>query len=454
MPDESEDAGLELQKQSSADAETAEAGYRKTAKRILCLVLAIPVSAAGVWLLQQGAGYQGGSLLIGLGIQAAAGIVFVGALVLVAIGLLGMPSGAGTKGVDPLEEEAERRGLPTDPAAYQDGGVGVAATTRTTAQAELIAGALNAEGVPAWIDQANIARTLSLDALLPQGVRVLVPLGRLADAQAIQAKRAQNVQKAKALVNRAAARATQEECDAVIRDCTKAIELDPGNTRAYVYRGCAYVMRGGWHEAIADFAMVIDLNPESAWGYRSRGRTYIRTGEHAKAIRDLTKAIELRPEDDRAERATDHCVRGVALANQSDWNAAIRDYTKAIELDPNLAMAYCNRGDARNELGDYDAAITDSTKAIELDPNLAEAYLNRACAYAKVGEHDAAIEDLAKSIELNPADPEAYSSRAAEHFHRSDYDKAWADVKECQRLGGEVDPKFLAELRKASGREE
>ena len=89
MPDESEDAGLELQKQSSADAETAEAGYRKTAKRILCLVLAIPVSAAGVWLLQQGAGYQGGSLLIGLGIQAAAGIVFVGALVLVAIGLLG-----------------------------------------------------------------------------------------------------------------------------------------------------------------------------------------------------------------------------------------------------------------------------------------------------------------------------------------------------------------------------
>jgi hypothetical protein len=39
-------------------------------------------------------------------------------------------------------------------------------------------------------------------------------------------------------------------------------------------------------------------------------------------------------------------------------------------------------------------------------------------------------------------------------FHRRDYDKAWVDVKECQRLGDTVDPDFLAELRKASGREE
>jgi len=43
---------------------------------------------------------------------------------------------------------------------------------------------------------------------------------------------------------------------------------------------------------------------------------------------------------------------------------------------------------------------------------------------------------------------------AALHFRQRDYEKAWADVKECQRLGLEVPPEFLAKLRKASGREE
>jgi hypothetical protein len=36
---------------------------------------------------------------------------------------------------------------------------------------------------------------------------------------------------------------------------------------------------------------------------------------------------------------------------------------------------------------------------------------------------------------------------------KGEYDKARADLEACQRLGGEVDPKVLAELRKASGRE-
>ena len=48
----------------------------------------------------------------------------------------------------------------------------------------------------------------------------------------------------------------------------------------------------------------------------------------------------------------------------------------------------------------------------------------------------------------------AYLNRAVAYYYRRDYDKAWADVKACRRLGGEVFPVFLGELRKASGREE
>jgi hypothetical protein len=191
MSDEREDAGADAEGERPADTETADAEDWNTSKRILCFVLAAPVIGVGVWLLQVGFGYEGTSLVIGLGILMAAGVVFVGALVLVAIGLLGLPSGTGAKGVDPLEEEAERRGMPTDPEAYQDGGVGVAATWRTTTEAELIAAELNARDIPAWADQAYASTVLSHAqfALNPDGVRVLVPLGRLADAQEVLADR-------------------------------------------------------------------------------------------------------------------------------------------------------------------------------------------------------------------------------------------------------------------------
>jgi len=88
-----------------------------------------------------------------------------------------------------LEDRARSLGLPTDPEAYQDSGVGVAATARTTAEAELIAAQLNARDIPAWADQPYASTMLSHAqfAINPDGVRVLVPLGRLADARRVVA---------------------------------------------------------------------------------------------------------------------------------------------------------------------------------------------------------------------------------------------------------------------------
>ncbi len=92
-----------------------------------------------------------------------------------------------------LEDRARSLGLPTDPEAYQDGGLAVAATGRTTTEAELIAAELNARNIPAWVDQPYASTVLwhAQFALNPDGVRVLVPLGRLADAQRVLTERAE-----------------------------------------------------------------------------------------------------------------------------------------------------------------------------------------------------------------------------------------------------------------------
>jgi hypothetical protein len=78
-----------------------------------------------------------------------------------------------------LEKRAEELGLPTDPAAYQDGGVAVVATAMNLAEAETLTALLKVNDVPAWV-KAPLATLMVAE---PQMFSVLVPLGRLADAR-------------------------------------------------------------------------------------------------------------------------------------------------------------------------------------------------------------------------------------------------------------------------------
>jgi len=88
-----------------------------------------------------------------------------------------------------LERQAARQGLPDDPRAYQNGGLVAVATGRTEPEAALIAGVLNENDIPAWVDQPHASVTLwhAQPGLTREGVRVLIPLGRRADAEALVA---------------------------------------------------------------------------------------------------------------------------------------------------------------------------------------------------------------------------------------------------------------------------
>ena len=44
-------------------------------------------------------------------------------------------------------------------------------------------------------------------------------------------------------------------------------------------------------------------------------------------------------------------------------------------------------------------------------------------------------------------------SRGLAYYFKKEYDKSWDDIKKAQELGHQVPPKFLDNLRKASGRE-
>jgi len=156
------------------------------AKRILAFAAAAVMVYASVWLGCDAVRYAG-PLLVGLAMLLAAAVLLGAGLAMTAMGLLGVPTRqASGDGGQPLGRETERRGLPTDPEAYQGGGLAVAIMLPYLEEAEVAASVLKCAGIPAWVDGVHMASWYwhYQFAVHPGGIRVLVPAGRLTDAEA------------------------------------------------------------------------------------------------------------------------------------------------------------------------------------------------------------------------------------------------------------------------------
>lgn len=225
------------------------------------------------------------------------------------------------------------------------------------------------------------------------------------------------------------------------------VQLHPDYAVAYYNRGIIYYDKGDYDQAISDYNQAITLDPKYAVAYHNRGLTYKNKGDYDKAISDYDQAIRLDPQDTNAYNS-----RGVAYKIKGNYDQAISDYNQAIKIDPNCDIAYSNLGSIYcDKKGDYDQAIAYFNKAIEINPNYATAYYNRGNAYKNKGDYDLAISNYSQTIRLDPKYAGAYCNRAAAYYHQHEYEKAWEDVRKAESLGHATDPKFLEDLKKASG---
>ena len=121
--------------------------------------------------------------------------------------------------------------------------------------------------------------------------------------------------------------------------------------------------------------------------------------------------------------------------------------------EPKDAKFYVDRGIAYGEKGQLDQAVDDFTKALEIDAKSTDAYYNRGIAYVYKGQYDWAVDDLNKVLEIDLKNGGAYYYRAIAYYFKKRYDESWKDIKKAEGLGYKIDPKFLENLRKASGRQ-
>jgi tetratricopeptide (TPR) repeat protein len=134
------------------------------------------------------------------------------------------------------------------------------------------------------------------------------------------------------------------------------------------------------------------------------------------------------------------------------YEEAIADYTQAIGLRPDYAEAYFQRAWTYHEMGQDDMAMGDWSKTIELRPDQWGTYYVRGRVYYQNGQGESAVRDLTKAIELKPDTADFYRDRAMAYRLLKEYDKAWADVREVRKVYGRMDPKFLEDLSRESGR--
>jgi len=218
--------------------------------------------------------------------------------------------------------------------------------------------------------------------------------------------------------------------DAVIAECTKAIELKPDDAMLYIHRGSAKEAKKDLDGAIADYSKAIELKPDYVYGvYYNRGKAKQAKGDYEGAIADCNMAIELKPDCVDA-----YIGRGAAKHHKRDLEGAIADYSKAIELDPNNAIAYANRGLSKQAAGDMEGAMADYTKVIALTPDDAKAYAARGYVKCNQDDLDGAMADYRKALELNPKYAWAYHARGCLRYDAQEFEEGLADFRKALEL--------------------
>lgn len=158
---------------------------------------------------------------------------------------------------------------------------------------------------------------------------------------------------------------------------------------------------------------------ESADSAYQKGANYLKQNKLDEAIGELSKAIELNPRSDKA-----YYDRGRAYKVKGEIDKALEDYTQTINLNsPETIQSACNsRGQIYEAKGDLDKALKDYTKGIEAMPNPTFSGFQ----YFKQVLH---------------------RNRAQVYLQKKEYDKALEDVDSIEKLGGSVDPEFIAKLK-------
>ena len=303
-------------------------------------------------------------------------------------------------------------------------------------------------------------------------------------------------QKAVYYSNRAACYTYLNDPEAVIRDCTEALQLDKHYIKALNRRASARELLGGEENlflALCDFTACVILDEFKT---DSKGATADRVmkryaGEKAKSIiqergprlpsnmiiRAYLDAFRqkpkpsLPPEPNQADntlmmaydalanfdynhacslfheavdqvpstpelRAHGFLMKATFLFLMSQSQAALEEFNHALVEKPDLIQAWIRKASVNMELGSLETAMNDFSEALKIDPNDPDVYYHRGQVYNVTEQHHLSIEDYRRSIELDPSFIFSHVQLAVATYKNGEVPKAMDMFKEYLTVDG------------------
>lgn len=155
------------------------------------------------------------------------------------------------------------------------------------------------------------------------------------------------------------------------------IASHPSRAIDFFGRAMDFYTVGDFDRALTDLSRAIELTPDFTLAY-------------------LLKA-QIKYQKKRLEKGAD-TTRIVMTGD--DIADILADLDTVIRLSPFMPVAHYNRGVILAEAGMLEEAVKSFSRAIELKPNFGEAYYNRGFVYLTLGDKDKAFPDLSRGGEL------------------------------------------------------
>lgn len=203
---------------------------------------------------------------------------------------------------------------------------------------------------------------------------------------------------------------------------------------------------------IANLREALSHNPECGTTYYNLAVALMGKQEYAEAERVLHEAIEHSP-----TLAEAYVLLGGICLQRGDLEGCFRFNQRATKVRAGFAEGYANMGfvllqlvDQKDEKEDgekVDKAIKHLKKAIIHNKYFVQAYTTLGTAYFMKGLLEESIKANLEAAGIQPEFPIAHNNLAVAFLELKEYDKAIHHCDEAVRLGYEVDPQMLDELK-------
>ena len=262
--------------------------------------------------------------------------------------------------------------------------------------------------------------------------------------------------------NRAACHAAQGNQEAVIRDTSKALELDPSYVKALNRRAAAYEQSGKLQEALLDLtasSILDNFENQNATTGIERLLKKVAEQKAREMLQDrsarmpassfISAYLDAFRQKPAPEITSEDESQGDVHLKRALDSIAARQYKTAISHLQDAegkpfgsadleALALNTAATFKFVRADVEGAMADINRSIELRPK-ANSYVKRASMYMELGDRTATLEDFQKAIEIDAEDPDIYYHRGQCNFIVQDFGVAAKDYQKSIDL----DPDFV-----------